>query len=499
MRRTMRGLCLLALLAGATACGERLDAGLDQSGSGALANTADPQDSEHYVQLTIGSRDEIARITRIASIDRLDGNQMKLYASAEQLALLSELGYRWQELEHPGKNPDAVMGMTTHGPIDWAAYPTYAEYVAMMQKWAHDYPHLCRLQSIGKTTNTKRPHDLWVMKITANPDAQEDKPEVFYSSSMHGDETTGYSEMLHLIDDLLTGYGGDADITRLVDGLEIWINPLANPDGTYSGGDTSVAKAIRAYVRADGSYAGVDPNRNFPELADSYPAQDSQRWRETQEMMDFMVAHHFTLSANFHGGSEVVNYPWDSRQATHADDAWFQMVAREFVTRAQADGPSGYMTDENNGITNGYAWYEVDGGRQDFTTYYLGNREVTIELSSTKNPPAKELPTYWRADRNALLAYLGSALTGVRGIVTDSSGRPVKARVEVVGHDVTADRSWVYADAKVGDYHRLLVPGTYTLRVSADGFRPQQLSNVVVQEGGEATRRDVVLQSAAAE
>jgi hypothetical protein len=44
----------------------------------------------------------------------------------------------------------------------------------------------------------------------------------------------------------------------------------------------------------------------------------------------------------------------------------------------------------------------------------------------------------------------------------------------------------------VGDYHRLLVPGSYTLTFSAPGYQSKQFSGVVVADG-DATRLDVQL------
>ena len=51
-----------------------------------------------------------------------------------------------------------------------------------------------------------------------------------------------------------------------------------------------------------------------------------------------------------------------------------------------APSASGYFNYLNNGITNGWDWYEVDGGRQDFMNYFKLCRESTIELSNTKTP-----------------------------------------------------------------------------------------------------------------
>ena len=38
------------------------------------------------------------------------------------------------------------------------------------------------------------------------------------------------------------------------------------------------------------------------------------------------------------------------------------------------------MNDLDNGVTRGDVWYQIYGGRQDFVTYELQGREVTIEL-----------------------------------------------------------------------------------------------------------------------
>jgi hypothetical protein len=243
----------------------------------------------------------------------------------------------------------------------------------------------------------------------------------------------------------------------------------------------------------DGSNSWVDPNRNYPDPVDGDHPDGEAWWLETRTMMAFASVRHFVLSANFHGGAEVVNYPWDTwcPPHLHPDDAWFQALSRAYATNAQVAGPAGYMTDLNNGITNGCDWYLITGGRQDYMTYWQGGREVTIEISSTKNPAGSTLPGFWTANRQALLDYAKYALRGVRGLVRDPSLQPLDAHVEVVGHD--RDHSHVATDPAVGDYHRLLLPGTYTLRFYAAGHETLTAPGVVVA-AGDATRLDVTLQ-----
>ena len=57
-----------------------------------------------------------------------------------------------------------------------------------MEGFAGDYPDLCRLTEFGTSINSRK---LLALKITDNPGIHEEEPVVFYSSTMHGDETAG--------------------------------------------------------------------------------------------------------------------------------------------------------------------------------------------------------------------------------------------------------------------------------------------------------------------
>ena len=114
--------------------------------------------------------------------------------------------------------------------MEWDTYPTYSQYDSIMQSFRTLYPDLCHLDTIGTSINGKL---VLALKISDNAANDEDEPEVFYSSTIHGDETGGFVLMLRLADYLLKNYNLNTRVKNLVDNLEIWINPLANPDGTY--------------------------------------------------------------------------------------------------------------------------------------------------------------------------------------------------------------------------------------------------------------------------
>ncbi len=352
---------------------------------------------------------------------------------------------------------------------NWDAYPAYTQYDSIMQSFTTKYPELCRLDTIGTSVNGKL---VLALKITGDTGKDESKPEVFYSSTLHGDETGGYILMLHLADYLLRNYNIDSRVTDLMDNLQIWINPLANPDGTYNNGDV-----IDNPTRFNAN--GVDLNRNFPDPI----TPNTVKQKETIDMVKFMRKHRFVLSANFHSGSEVVNYPWDRwLSKLHADDVWFNDISRAYADTVHHYASPAYMTDLDNGVTRGAEWYIIYGGRQDFITWELQGREVTIELDDQFITPAPQLPLLWQNNYRSLLGYLGNALYGVHGIILNSvSLAPVPAKIFILGHDT--DSSQVYSDTLTGTFVRFLAPGSWNITFSANGYKDTTINNINVYSG----------------
>jgi hypothetical protein len=352
--------------------------------------------------------------------------------------------------------------------FQWNTYPTYSQYDSIMQSFAENYPLLCHLDTIGRSINGKL---VLALKISDNPDVDEAEPEVFYTSSIHGDEIGGFILMLRLCELLLKSYSDNPRIKELVDNLEIWINPLANPDGTYNSGNV-----ISSPVRYNAH--GVDLNRNFPDPG--LPGMVYEK--ETIDMMKFMRSHRFVLSANFHAGAELVNYPWDRwLDILHADNDWFYDISRAYADTVHIYAPSDYMGDLDNGITRGSLWYIVRGGRQDFMTQELHGREVTIELDYKHVTPASELQGLWENNWHSLLGYIENALYGVHGLVLDSeSSSPVAAEIFIKGHD--KDSSQVYSDILTGSFVRLIAPGVWPFTFSAGGYRDTTI-NITVNSG----------------
>ena len=359
--------------------------------------------------------------------------------------------------------------MTTN----WNRYPTYSTYLAMMDTFRTRYTDLCAIDTILATTPGG--HKILCAHISSNLNDNGGKPSIFYSSTIHGDEVVGYYMMLRLIDLLLTNYNTDTYITELVNNVDIWICPLHNPDGTYYASDNQINTWP---ISTRYNHNWEDLNRVFPEVNQSDIS--SQYEPEVEAMMQFMEERNFTLAANLHGGAEVFNYPWDSWmtwQRSHADADWWEYVGHNFADTCHLYSTS-YMTEENNGVTEGGDWYVITGSMQDYHNWYLGTRHVTLEVCEEKVLSSNRLPNYWSYAFRSLLNFIAEADNGIHGIVTDSlTGEPIEALVYIENHDL--DHSYVESSLPHGDYHRPIKAGQYAITYSAEGYLPKTIVTTI--------------------
>lgn len=131
-------------------------------------------------------------------------------------------------------------------------YYKYDELTAVLQAWAVEHPDRFRLTSMGKSYEGR---DLWLATVTnfaTGPD--KEKPAFWIEANIHAVEVTGCTAALHLIDKLLTQYGADEKVTRVMDTRAFYIAPRLNPDGAelaLADRPKFVRSSVRPYPRLD--------------------------------------------------------------------------------------------------------------------------------------------------------------------------------------------------------------------------------------------------------
>jgi murein tripeptide amidase MpaA len=122
------------------------------------------------------------------------------------------------------------------------------ELDSILQEWKTTFPRLVEVKPIGRS-HEGRP--ILLLTIT-NQDSGGDssKPAIWIDANIHATEITGTTAALYTSSQLLTGYGNDQQVTRLLDNSVYYIIPRVNPDGAewaMSDSPRYVRSGVRPY------------------------------------------------------------------------------------------------------------------------------------------------------------------------------------------------------------------------------------------------------------
>ncbi len=393
------------------------------------------------IEIELSDRNQIQNLYQLKlTITDAQGNFVRALATDQEIEAIREKGLQVQILFD-----DYRQEMPWLSDPDFLDYHNYAELVAEMNQLVLDHPEIARLYDYG---NSVQGRDLLCLKISKNPELEEDEPEFRILGAHHGNETIANEIAIYMANLLTDNYGTDPRITYLVDHREIWIMPMPNPDGVERGTRTNANN--------------VDLNRDHGYMWDGWggsPGPISQP--ENQSMRRLAIDNNFAISLAFHSSAQYINYLWDYSPHRAQDDDLIVDLSWGYANY------SGYTP------INGWDWYEVHGSCQDEEYGCNGILGWTIE---TPQPAPNGIQGVCEDNAEAIMYMMTKAGQGIEGVVTDAiTGNPIPAKIDI------DEIGWpIYNDAVLGDYHRVLLPGTYTVRAWANGYQSQSVSGIVV-------------------
>lgn len=332
-----------------------------------------------------------------------------------------------------------------------SGYYTYQEVINIADSLATAYPSICQKILIGQSVQGRQ---LAVLKISDNVAQNEAEPEIFFEAGIHGDEIGTVENIIRFARDLCRGYGTNTQITNLVNTREIFLLLMVNPDGR------------EAMSRYNANY--VDINRDGGYMWNG-EGNSTAAWSqvETKAVRNFCNAHHFVVFTDYHSGTEFISYPWSYRPDATPDQVHIHNLAAVYANN------SGYT---NIPYAPGYSgMYPINGSTKDFNYGMWGSVAWSIEISNSKQPPASQIYYYYNKNKPAMLSLIQFAGYGISGMVYDSlTGQPVAARIRI-NNTVP-----FYNDTEVGDFHKYVVPGTYNVQVSANGYQTKTITGITV-------------------
>ncbi len=108
-------------------------------------------------------------------------------------------------------------------------YLVHEEFTAALQELVAAFPSLACLDAIGSSFHGR---EIWAVTLTNQATGSHDnKPGFYIDGNNHGEEVITSAITLYTIDFLLSEYGRDPDVTRLLDTRAVYVLPRVNPDG----------------------------------------------------------------------------------------------------------------------------------------------------------------------------------------------------------------------------------------------------------------------------
>jgi carboxypeptidase T len=350
----------------------------------AFVLSAGPAGAESGEIVSIARKDFAAARLGQRGLDLLMEKDGRVYiiASPGEMAALAALRVSYA-IETGRFLQAAGQGLAAEGGIN-GAYHSTLELETDLRILERDHPGLASVREIGESLE-KRP--IYALKISDNVSVDEGEPAALFVGCHHAREWISVEVPFLFGKYLLENYELSPEVRVLVDASEIWIVPIANPDGLeYS---IHVYRYWRKNRRAnaDGTY-GVDINRNygyawgFDDIGSSgSPGSDVYRGRgpfsepETAAIRTLFLAHDFRAMISFHSFAQDILSPWGFTTEPAPSDAELNAVAAAMAGLIAGVRGTVYSYGQGSRLL-----YLTNGDTVDWTYSIAGAPSYTIEL-----------------------------------------------------------------------------------------------------------------------
>lgn len=203
-----------------------------------------------------------------------------------------------------------------------------------------------------------------IVTITDRAAPAEDKVQVYISGELHGNERIGPHVAYYLIEYLVSNFGKDAYLTQLLQTRELVVTPMTNAYGFAHN-----KREELAVLQSGGRQQLFDPNRDFPFNQQPSMCLNTVTGRTIYKLM---VENLFVAALTFHGGTNVIGYPWGSNNHVLPGGGRTQL-ANEAPDHVALDALGASMKRAANS-----ARIRVQGSSASIPPYVLGDMTSTV-------------------------------------------------------------------------------------------------------------------------
>lgn len=416
----------------------------------------------------------------IAGADHQSG-KIQVIVNDEELQILKRIKGDFEILE---SQEDFLRGS------DLQNYTNPDEMEEFLYQMASQYPDIMELVLLRD--DLFEGHKLWAIKITSSK-KNGPKPVFLMDGQHHAREVMTAEITKDAIEYLLKNYGIDEKVTKWVDEIEIWIVPIANPDGAAFVFDQNPWWRKNRHPRC-----AVDLNRNYPLtwnkcggssgncLDDTYRGESPGSEPETQGIISLMYLLRPQFYLTYHSYGQYIIYPYGC-DYTPEDDTFFEIASNLNKILEDDNGQKGKYRIGTSFNT----LYVTDGTSDDEPYGKFGGFSYTIEVNSDRSGGFQPNYTQWRditvqRQRVAWGFFLDQILQGpqIKGNVINAfTKKPIEGvEFKVEGIDWNVFEEPRKTDENGRFFFIAQKNKAYTFTFSKEGFFEYKIA-VQVQDG----------------
>ena len=316
-------------------------------------------------------------------------------------------------------SPPPIEGTIVDSGIpEFPSYRTVEETYDDLANLAEDNPEIVNLVDIGDSYDKVTPggsegDDIYAIELTnKNSDTKdEDKPTLYVEGAIHAREYATSELVTRFAEELVKGYGEDADTTWILDNFKVAVVPVVNPDGRNFAEEGYLWRKNTNPNPPPGEEPalfpdyGIDLNRNFSEKwgeieggSSNDPGEFDYRGvepfsePETQAVRDYVTSlfpdqkapgdfeaaidHATGVFLDVHSFGNLALYPFSWTDLPAGNKKELETLGRKFGYFTGLDGEAYNVTQWITGL------YATDGDSMAWAYDEFGIASYTLELGT---------------------------------------------------------------------------------------------------------------------
>uniref|UniRef100_A0A2K6Q446 Carboxypeptidase A4 n=1 Tax=Rhinopithecus roxellana TaxID=61622 RepID=A0A2K6Q446_RHIRO len=280
---------------------------------------------DQVFRINVRNGDEISKLSQL-----VNSNNLKL----DVWKSLSTFN-RPVDVLVPSVSLQAVKSFLRSQGLEYAVAIEDLQIYHEMDNIAADFPDLARRVKIGHSFENR---PMYVLKFSTGKGVR--RPAIWLNAGIHSREWISQATAIWTARKIVSDYQRDPAITSILEKMDIFLLPVANPDGyVYTQTQNRLWRKTRS-LNPGSSCIGADPNRNWNAsfagkgasdnpCSEVYHGPHANSEVEVKSVVDFIQKHgNFKCFIDLHSYSQLLMYPYGYSAKKAPDAKELDKVAR---------------------------------------------------------------------------------------------------------------------------------------------------------------------------